>query len=471
MSSDGDDTAPGFVDQEDGVRTLPESLSPTQPSRVISPPRPEIFLPVPPPEPGWPELDEAAYFGLPGEFVKAVEPHSEADPVGILLHILIGAGNMIGSGPHAMVEHAAHPARLNALSIGRTASGRKGTAWHPVRYVLSNVDSDWTGNRIRSGLSSGEGLILPVAGDETRLLIIESEFASTLKVMERDGNTLSPVIRDAWDHGNLSFLTKREPLAARGAHISIIGHITTEELTRSLTATEKANGFANRFLFALVRRSRLLPSGKGTPPEVINPYFSRFLRTIQSARARGEVQRDDQAEALWAQTYPRLEEEIPGLTGTILARGAAQTLRLSLIFCLLDEKESEKANIAIRTPHVLAALAVWDYCKASVKLVFGDSLGDPMADKLYRAIKAKPQTDTMLNALLSKHDNGRKDAALALLMRHNRIHSTQQPTGGRPTGWWHEGEQGMCVICVKSAEMPRIRALSEDYRPEGGLNE
>ena len=108
-----------------------------------------------------------------------------------------------------------------------------------------------------SGLSSGEGLkwavrdaveaheplkdrgrivgFQPVIRDhgvaDKRLLVIESEFAQALKVMEREGNTLSPTLRQAWDSGNLRTLTKNDPVVATDAHVSILGHITREELT------------------------------------------------------------------------------------------------------------------------------------------------------------------------------------------------------------------------------------------------
>jgi hypothetical protein len=55
-----------------------------------------------------------------------------------------------------------------------------------------------------------------------------------LKVMSREGNTLSPVIRSAWDDGNLRILTKTSPAHATDAHISIIGHITRGESRRNL---------------------------------------------------------------------------------------------------------------------------------------------------------------------------------------------------------------------------------------------
>lgn len=45
----------------------------------------------------WPTLDEAALYGLPGQFVTAVEPFSEADPVGILLTLLAALGSIVRS--------------------------------------------------------------------------------------------------------------------------------------------------------------------------------------------------------------------------------------------------------------------------------------------------------------------------------------------------------------------------------------
>ena len=107
---------------------------------------------------------------------------------------------------------------------------------------------------------------------------------------------------------------------------------------------------------------------------------------------------------MWASVYRKLAEVPPGLTGAILARGAAQVLRLSLIYALLDEREVRRTDTAIRVPHLLAALAVWDYCKASAYHIFGDAVGDPIADRLLRLIKSGPHTDTELYESLGKHE-------------------------------------------------------------------
>ncbi len=73
-------------------------------------------------------------------------------------------------------------------------------------------------------------------------MVSEEEFSSALAVMERPGNTLSSIARKAWDGGKLSTLTKNSPLSSTDPHISIVGHITEDELRARITRTDAANG-------------------------------------------------------------------------------------------------------------------------------------------------------------------------------------------------------------------------------------
>ena len=159
--------------------------------------------------------------------------------------------------------------RLNVAIVGPTGHGRKGLSHAESLGVYTRAVPDIY-ERTTTGLSSGEGLIQAVhdpifrrepikekgrvvdyqevevgAGvADKRLLDVESELARTLRVLGREGNVLSAVIRQAWDSGNLRTMTKN-PATATGAHIGIIGHITKEELLRYLDSTEAANGFGN----------------------------------------------------------------------------------------------------------------------------------------------------------------------------------------------------------------------------------
>jgi hypothetical protein len=84
--------------------------------------------------------------------------------------------------------------------------------------------------------------------EDKRLLVVEPELGRTFRVMRREGNTLSAVLRQGWDGVTMQILTKTSGERATGHHISLIGHITVDELRRCLSHIDLANGLANRFL-------------------------------------------------------------------------------------------------------------------------------------------------------------------------------------------------------------------------------
>jgi len=93
----------------------------------------------------WPNPPaQAAFHGLAGDFVRAIEPHTEADPVALLISCFVAVGSVIGRGPHFVADAAKHYTNLNAVLVGRTARGRKGSSWAQVRRPFETVDSDWT---------------------------------------------------------------------------------------------------------------------------------------------------------------------------------------------------------------------------------------------------------------------------------------------------------------------------------------
>ncbi len=346
--------------------------------------------------PDWPSPPSGeAFHSLAGDVVRSLEPYTESDPVAILVQLLAGFGSLTGRGAHVRVEADQHPGRLYTAVVGDSSGGRKGTSWGHTRRLLSSVDATFA-DRVTGGLSSGEGLIERVKdGNEenesdekspgavdTRLLVVETELASVLKVIERQGNTLSPVLRMAWDGVPLSTLTRNSALRATGTHVSVIGHITIEELRRRLDETEAANGFGNRFLWVCVRRARLLPEGADVPQAELDRLASRLHAAYRHALQVGEVKRDAAARALWHDVYPALSSGTGGLVGALTSRAEAQVTRLSLLYAMLDEAT------AIGEPHLRAALALWGYSARSVAHVFGDSTGNGDADAILRALRS-----------------------------------------------------------------------------------
>jgi hypothetical protein len=320
-----------------------------------------------------------------------------------------------------------------------------------VRAVAKLADGTWATERVASGLSSGEGLINAVRNPikkwnakdkveevvdpgvhDKRLMVTEPEFAGALAGMERHGNTLSPVIRNAWDGHRLQTLTKNSPLKADGAHISIVAHITETEARARLTRTDMANGFANRFQFFCVRRSQFLPHGGNLDEAELARLGERAKKTVEFARATGRVVLTVEASAAWAAAYPELSAERPGLLGAVVARAEAQVIRLALIYALLDQ--SNKIGVS----HLDAAMAVWAYAEESAVRVFGDSLGDPVADEILVALRrSSGMNRSEIHALFGRHRSGEQvSAALTLLFKAGRAKFETKHTGGRPVETW-----------------------------------
>lgn len=350
-------------------------------------------------------LADAAFHGLAGEIVKKIEPHTEADPAALLIHFLVSFGNIIERKAHFYAGGQRHYANLFAALVGNSAKGRKGTASANINFVFGQVTPDWLNERQQSGMSSGEGLIWAVRdkitqqqpirqrGEVTgyqdveidpgitdkRLMVVEGELGQPLKVLGREGNTLSPIIRKAWDSdGKLQSLTKNSPAKATGAHISIIGHITLTELRQLLAGTsELFNGWANRFLWVYTRRRKLLPDGGQLHAVDFTDEKKRLTAAIEHGKQQDLlIARDREAAGVWERLYPELEIDHPGIFGAVTARSSAQVLRLAMLYALLD------LEAWVRPVHLQAAVAVWRYCEASAAYIFaggGEQAADPLA--------------------------------------------------------------------------------------------
>lgn len=402
----------------------------------------------------WPVIDDAAFYGLVGDVVSTIAPHTEADPVAILTQVLVMFGNVVGRSPYYQVEADQHHANLFCVLVGQSAKGRKGTSASRARSIMRLADEAWLNERHKGGLSSGEGLIAEVRDEvehwnpktqqfdivdpgvaDKRLMVAEAEFSSALAVMERPGSTLSSNVRKAWDGDKLSTLTRNSPLCSTDPHISVVGHITEDELRARINRTEAANGFANRFLFVAVRRSKYLPHGGSLDEAEALTLAERMKEAVGFAKRVGRVEMTDAARQLWESVYADLSAEQPGLLGAVTARAEAQTIRLALVYALLDRRDR------IETQHLRAALAVWEFCEASAARAFGKLLGDPVADEMLVALRqacGAGMTRTAIRDLFGKHKTGdRINTALALLASKDLVRSSTASTGGRPVETWY----------------------------------
>jgi Protein of unknown function (DUF3987)/RepB DNA-primase from phage plasmid len=443
------------------VTWLSERLPELPDSTDRDAPKPEM------PEREWPVLDPAALYGLTGEVVEVIGPHTESDMVALVMQFHIAFGNAIGRGAYYQVEGTPHYTNLYGVLVGQSGKSRKGTSGDRIQQLMStalalvngtwsDTPKSWVTKCIQSGLSSGEGVVWHIRDevseinddgekeikqqgvDDKRMLLDEREFAQCLAVMKRDGSTASIVVRKGWDSKPLGNLSKNNPAKCDEPHISICGHITADELRSLLDHTSMASGYANRFLFGCVKRSKFLPLGGDLEPGALDALAKKVMAAFDKAYKVGKrFDWDAKARALWIKVYPELSEGMPGLLGAICGRAEAQAVRLALIYAVLDGSGG-----VIKVEHLKAALALWKYYEASVLYIFGDSLGDPIADTILAALRANSDglTRTQIRDLFGRNQSSSKiDTALGLLVKRGMVASKLQPSDGkrgRPTEVW-----------------------------------
>ncbi len=448
------------------VHVFREKMSPGIPQRVTLPTR----LPLPSPDSEdialkeWPHFSWKACPGILGEFVKLATYDSEADPAAICITALVRFGAEVygyapNKGPHVYVGETIHPPRLFAVICGNSSKARKGTSKHPVTKLfdrdfcngadLHSLDLHLPARESGGPLSTGEGLAYHVRDEsdeererwqrmrpherirekgDKRLIIQDEEFASGLTCTKREGNTLSMGLRCFWDSGDYAPLTKNNPITVRGAHINIITHITMQELSLCLGDVQAFNGFGNRFLWICARRSKLVALPSRMPESQLAPLQRELWQLVAKAQRQGTMRMNGNALEMWRNIYPDLSQEHTGLAGCIINRAEAQTLRLALLYALLDGQE------CIGEAHLHAALAMWQFAQDSALYIFGDRAIDPLEEKVLTLLKQGPLTATELNAALNRNvPQKRLQPLLQQLEAQQRICFRKEKSGGRPT--------------------------------------
>ncbi len=401
----------------------------------------------------WPKLGADAVFGTAGRFAHTVDPHTEADQAAVLFTYLSVAGNALGRGAYVKVGGEKHHAKINFVAVGDSSKARKGMSLRLVRMAAKAADAEWVESCMVNGLSSGEGLIHAVrdpvwdknksgedmlvdAGvDDKRLFVVEEEFAGALKVANREGNTLSPVIRQAWDDTPLGVMTKNNPMKAADTHVTIAGHITHDELIRRLSETESANGFANRFVWVLATRSKKLPFGGELDKVNMAPHVKQLKDGLEFGRGVGQVRWGATARPIWEKEYGKLSEGDPGMFGAVTSRSEAQVLRLALVYAVLDFSDT------IEELHLRAALAAWKYAEDSARYIFGDATGDETADRIMTELRSRGEAG-MTREEIYRIWNGRRatdeiSRALLYLESSEKARMEKTDTGGRPREHWY----------------------------------
>jgi hypothetical protein len=387
--------------------------------------------------PAIPVIDQHAFYGLAGRIVKDLAPYTEADLGALLIQLLVIVSQVVGRTSYWEVSGTQHFLNQFVCILGNTADGRKGTGLSLIRSILSHIEPDFMKTNIASGFSSGEGLVanLRDATDEEnsaavesilkrvndkRRVFVEEEFANVLKVIKREGNTLSGLLRNLWDGKSLQVLVKNNPMTASDPMCSIIAHCTPTEFRNHIQAVDISNGLLNRFLFCYSISSRLLPIPDPIPHDITDYIHLELRKVIDFGRSVGEMVFTENARDLWKKIYVASHDMVaPEDLSAITARSLPILRRLACSYAIFDKKPD------IDCEHLIAALAIIDYSEATCRLLLGNTAPDRDQIKIVRALDSRPEGLTKTELIHSVfHRNAsanRIDKALSTLEESKQI--------------------------------------------------
>ena len=345
--------------------------------------------------------------GLLGKVVSLCTEHSEAVPVAVAAHTLAWFSAMIGPLRHYEIGDECRWLNDFMLLVGPSGMG-KGTSEYGPKKIFSQVEENlqsrfadhWQRGQTdgiavypsldvhEGGLSSGEGLAtakadhLKIGKDEPvievtdkRFLIIESEFGNVLNMAERQGNTLSHVLRNGYDGKTIRPLTKRDRVCVTDPYFVMVGNITPGELIgHRQNAVMSVNGMLNRMLILWIHTIKQQPIPKAMNTVRLSAVAEELASCVLFARHQcfethyrkmaalsQPVRLSPAAEQQWIDAYPELLN-MPDcdLVQSLCRRHRLHVLILSSLLALLDQRE------VIKPDDLTAALAWLDYAKQSV---------------------------------------------------------------------------------------------------------
>ena len=216
---------------------------------------------------------------------------------------------------------------------------------------------------------------------------------------------------------------------------SLVARITLGAL---LSQVDVSNGFANRFMWICVKRRGSVPFPEGIPDGERKQLATQIADALEHAerQAAGGCARIDftqEARQLWAEKYPTVSKDHPGILGEVTTRAESQVLRLALTYALLDKAD------AIWVEHLEAALAFQRYALDSARFIFASdgAADDPVTAKILEALAAGKKSSTDLRDLFDRNlKKGVLSSALAGLQERGRVELRAESTGGRPRVMW-----------------------------------
>jgi hypothetical protein len=324
-----------------------------------------------------------AFHGWLGQWVRSLEPATEADPMAFLALGLGALGHCVRA---VLVQ--GNPVNQSLILVGDERAG-SGIAWGYVDRLFS-ISGDWKRGVINRMPSR--------------------KYWATLA--------------GVWDQGKGSFLGWSRP----------------EEVLDRLTHPEASySGLAARTLLLRVRRGTPRPLADIEDLSLDAALDLRESLDFAERLIPSRLSLSPEMAELWSEVYSELSapRNSRSMVNVMTELAERHVLRLAGLYAVVDRSPE------IRPDHLLAALAVWDHHEETLRELFGHQTGDKKKDAILRSLRERHpagMTSQEINRMvLQGNSRGGAEPMLRELEQEGLIFSRQEPANGsgrRPAHRW-----------------------------------
>jgi hypothetical protein len=374
------------------------------------------------------DLPAIAYEGLVGRMVYDLAAGTDAGHVGLLGAVLAFCGALL---PGMAYFHRTQTSSPFIALVGESTFGRKGTTMMRAQDAFTKAFGTMAVNGVLlDGINSGEGLVTHLAARKgygpITALLLEEEYANNLASRGREGSTLDPKMRLAFDGGQLSNRKVGDSKVVDPPYWlpALIG-ITPKELRNMIGLSAMTNGSANRWLYLPVVK-RKAPA-LNTPPEFTEETRQELDKARDSYKLQPPTLSVDPAVRDRLSEYADFLPTVSyGLASDLTRRYQVIALRIALIHALADRSST------VESKHLDRALALTEYARQGIGWVFGDTIGDAYANLLYRQLVEEGELTQNRITRGVIRDPIKRQAAVDELLRIGKAEIvTVSGTGGR----------------------------------------
>ena len=185
---------------------------------------------------------------------------------------------------------------------------------------------------------------------------MESEFARPLQAMKREGATLVPLLRQAWDGGCCAYWLRViliRPLVPTYRSLATLRRMSCAacwaiQTCRMVSPTDSYGSHPGE-------PSSCPSAGNATRDDRAFP--DRLADAASFARTVNRLEWTSDARKIWEQAYPALTDAQPGMLGSVVNRAEGGCARLAMLTALINESRG------IESEHLSAALAIVAYAE------------------------------------------------------------------------------------------------------------